>query len=426
MNAIEVNNLTKIYKLYSSPKDRLKEILSRKKNHHDFYALNDISFNVEKGQTVGIIGQNGSGKSTLLQIICGVLQPTGGSVLVNGRIAAMLELGAGFNPEFTGRDNVYMNGALIGFSRKEMDRRFPDIQAFAEIGEFVDQPVKTYSSGMFVRLAFAAAIHVDPDILVVDEALAVGDAYFVHRCMLRIRELQAAGVTIVLVTHDSLAVRSLCTNTLWLDGGVVRLQGCPETVVDEYLADVFQQPIVAKEIQVGPPRNSNEPAGPEVSIPNIDRRVGNQACSIIGVGLYDTSLRPIASASNDSMIVLRATVRNNSLPPETRLSVGYVFRSHRGDEIASTNTTLEGTVIPAGRQGETITVQMRIHLPMVYPGSYSLSPTTGYVAVDGENIMADRIENALRFQIESLVRVHVMMRFRTDVIVEKNHESVKT
>jgi len=180
MHAIEVKNLTKVYRLYDSPKDRLREIVSLngRKHHHEFHALNDVSFTIEKGQTVGIIGHNGSGKSALLKMLCGILQPTSGSVRTNGRISALLELGAGFNPEFTGRDNVYMNGALKGFSREGMAQRFPEIEAFAEIGKFIDQPVKTYSTGMHVRLAFAAAVNIDPEILVVDEALSVGDMFF--------------------------------------------------------------------------------------------------------------------------------------------------------------------------------------------------------------------------------------------------------
>ena len=236
MNVIEVKNLTKIYKLYNSPKDHLSEIISPwgKKFHHEFHALNDVSFNVEKGQTVGIIGQNGSGKSTLLKIICGVLRPTSGSVQVNGRITALLELGAGFHPEFTGRENVYMNGALMGFSREEMDRRFPDIEAFAEIGEFINQPVKTYSSGMFVRLAFAAAIYVDPDILVVDEALAVGDMRFQLKCIERMKEFQKSGKTVIFVTHDIYSVRNFCNRAIWLDKGMIKLTGDAISVTNVY------------------------------------------------------------------------------------------------------------------------------------------------------------------------------------------------
>lgn len=236
MNVIEVNNLTKVYRLYNSPKDRLKEMLSfrGKKYYREFYALHDVSFTVEKGQTVGIIGQNGSGKSTLLQIVCGVLQPTSGSVKVNGRIAALLELGAGFNPEFTGRENVYMNGALMGFTRAQTDSRFPDIEAFAEIGEFIDQPVKTYSSGMFVRLAFAAAINVDPDILVIDEALAVGDLRFQLKCIEKMKDFQKSGKTVVFVTHDIYSVRNFCNKVIWLNQGTIKLTGNAILVTDIY------------------------------------------------------------------------------------------------------------------------------------------------------------------------------------------------
>src|SRR3972149_4397796 len=193
MNAIEIENLTKIYRLYKSHKDRVKEIVSlnTKQYHHDFHALKDISFSIKKGQTVGIIGQNGSGKSTLLKIICGVTKPTTGTIKVNGRISSLLELGAGFHPDFTGRENVYMNGALMGFSKDEMENRIPEIDAFAEIGEFIEQPVKHYSSGMYVRLAFATAINIDPDILIVDEAFAVGDAGFQLKCFFKLQELQS-------------------------------------------------------------------------------------------------------------------------------------------------------------------------------------------------------------------------------------------
>src|SRR3990170_1002316 len=236
MNVIEVKNLTKIYKLYNSPKDHLSEIISPwgKKFHHEFHALNDVSFNVEKGQTVGIIGQNGSGKSTLLKIICGVTRPTSGSVQVNGRISALLELGAGFHPEFSGRENVYLNGSLMGFSQKEMELRFSDIETFAEIGEFIEQPVKTYSNGMFVRLAFAGAINVNPDILVVDEALAVGDTRFQLKCIEKMKEFKKSGKTIIFVTHDIYSVRNFCDRAIWLHQGMIKLTGDTISVTDAY------------------------------------------------------------------------------------------------------------------------------------------------------------------------------------------------
>lgn len=210
--AISVRNLTKTYRLFSHPGDRIKQFFSLglKQYHREFTALNDISFDIAKGETVGIIGHNGSGKSTLLQVICGILKPTSGSVSVNGRVSALLELGAGFNPEFTGRENVYFQGAILGLTEADMDVRFDAIADFADIGEFIDQPVRTYSSGMFVRLAFSAASHIDPDVLVVDEVLAVGDAVYQQKCYDRIRYLMSRGTSILVVSHNPYEIERLC------------------------------------------------------------------------------------------------------------------------------------------------------------------------------------------------------------------------
>jgi ABC-type polysaccharide/polyol phosphate transport system ATPase subunit len=235
--AISVRNLTKRYRLFGHPGDRVKQFLSLglKQYHRDFTALEDVSFDIRRGETVGIIGRNGSGKSTLLQLICGILKPTAGTVQVNGRVAALLELGAGFNPEFTGRENVYFQGALMGLDKGRMDERFEAIAAFADIGEFIDQPVRTYSSGMFVRLAFATMIHVDANILVIDEAIAVGDAGFRARCFRRLGELGATGCTILFVTHAMEQVTRFCGRALLLDHGRVAMQGTPAPVVAECL-----------------------------------------------------------------------------------------------------------------------------------------------------------------------------------------------
>ena len=213
----------------------------RKQYHREFWALRDVSFEVGRGETVGILGRNGSGKSTLLQIICSVMQATQGEAHVNGRISALLELGAGFNPEFTGRDNVILNGAIMGFSRKEMLRKLPEIEAFADIGEFFDQPVKTYSSGMFVRVAFAAAIHIDPDILVVDEALAVGDARFQRKCLLQIEKIRTSGAAIIFVSHSLETITSLCSRAIILENGVILADGEPKIIAEKYLAILFSE-----------------------------------------------------------------------------------------------------------------------------------------------------------------------------------------
>lgn len=242
--AISVKNLSKKYHLYESPQHRLKEALHpfRKKYHREFWALKSASFDIQKGKCVGIVGRNGSGKSTLLQLLCGILQPTEGETQIKGRISALLELGAGFNPEFTGRDNVYMNGAVMGFAKSEIDEKFDIIAGFADIGEFIDQPVKTYSSGMYVRLAFALAINVKPDILIIDEALAVGDVLFQKKCYDKIQLFMSDGKTILFVTHDLNTLNQLCSHAILLDGGELILKGKAKLVTTYYERLLFSTP----------------------------------------------------------------------------------------------------------------------------------------------------------------------------------------
>lgn len=238
--AISVRKVSKKYTLYDTPKHRLMEALHpfRKKYHHDFWSLKDISFEVKKGETVGIIGNNGCGKSTLLKIVAGILTPTTGNVTVNGRIAALLELGSGFNPELTGRENVFMSGTFLGIDRSEMEERYPEIEKFADIGEFIDQPVKSYSSGMFVRLAFSVSICVEPDVLIVDEALSVGDAAFQFKCMGRLDKITKSGTTLLFVSHDMGAIKSFCNHVIYLRNGHERASGTPDQMSELYLLDM--------------------------------------------------------------------------------------------------------------------------------------------------------------------------------------------
>src|SRR4028119_1905104 len=240
--AISLKNVSKCYKRYSHPVDRLKEILLPNKSHADnFWALQEINLKVAQGETLGIIGQNGSGKSTLLQIIAGTLTPTTGEVGVNGRVSALLELGSGFNPEFTGRQNVFFNGQILGLSREEVEVKFNDIAAFSEIGDFIDRPVKTYSSGMFVRLAFAVAVSVKPEIFIVDEALAVGDIYFQQKCFERLREMKSSGTTILFVSHDSSAVYKLCRRAILIEAGEIVFDDKARVVIDLYEAKLLKK-----------------------------------------------------------------------------------------------------------------------------------------------------------------------------------------
>ncbi len=425
--AIRARGLGKCYEIYSRPQDRLRQILSRgrKKYYREFWALRHVTLEIQRGETVGIIGRNGAGKTTLLQLIAGTLAPTEGEAQSQGRVTALLELGSGFNPEFTGRENVFLNGSILGVSRREMEQRFDRVASFADIGDFIDQPVKIYSRGMTVRLAFAVMANLDPEIFLVDEALAVGDIYFRHRCMLRFHEMKENGTTILYVSHDAGSMKRLCDRVVWLDNGLVRQDGPPSEVVDRYIAELFKRPVVQTTKRNAeapkPPAKRREPRGlkGEDTIPNIDRRLGDQKCSLVGVALYDSSLRPINVAEHNNQVILRVTIRNNLLPAGTRSWLaGYVLRNARGVEIASTNSAAESVDLPIPPRGQTLTLQFKIILPRLYPGSYSFSPAVAYTTPAGDEIMGDWIDNALVFELTGSRKVHVMMALDTEVEVE--------
>src|SRR5436190_17401778 len=277
MSHVEFQGVSKSYPIYDSPGDRLKELITppRYKFHRDFWALRDVSFEIRRGETFCIVGENGSGKSTLLQMVAGILPSTSGTVEVRGRVSALLELGSGFNPEFSGRDNVYLNGSILGLTTKQIDERFRQIEEFAEIGDFMSQPVKTYSSGMAVRLAFAVAINVDPEILLVDEALAVGDIYFRQRCMRKVHELRQRGITILFVSHAVSDVKAIGDRVLWLDHGRMVDVGEPDRVISKYLAAMTEKDstYLLLKSAAGPQVRAGGPVqAPEIveTIPNID------------------------------------------------------------------------------------------------------------------------------------------------------------
>ena len=406
MNAIEIHNLTKAYQLYNSPKDRLREIVSLrgKKHHHEFHALKDISINVEKGQTIGIIGQNGGGKSTLLKIICGVLQPTTGSVHVSGRVAALLELGAGFNPEFTGRENVYINGSLMGFNRDEMERRFPEIEAFADIGEFVDQPVRTYSSGMFVRLAFSAAINIDPEILIVDEALAVGDVLFQAKCFAKFREFKEKGVTIIFVTHALDLITTHCDRALLLDHGTLVTQGSPKSVVDEYNRLMASR----NGVTLAPKTKGNEDAmSQQVSAskeiewqglfrlnPN-ENRYGTQKAEILEAGIFTIENEPVQVIQRNHEYLIKVKVLHNESMPAA--IIAFKFTDTKGTVLCGTNTFYQNVQMGNVERGEVVlvTFKQRIH---INAGEYLLS--VGAAAFEnGEYLVYDRRFDYMAVQI---------------------------
>ncbi len=402
MNAVEFRGVSKSYSIYDSPGDRLKELVSfnRLQFHRDFWALREVDFDVRRGETFCIVGENGCGKSTLLQLIAGILQPTEGTIKVHGRVSALLELGSGFNPEFSGRDNVYLNGSILGLSQRELDRRYKDIEAFAEIGDFINQPVKTYSSGMVVRLAFSVAIHVDPEILLVDEALAVGDMYFRQRCMRKVHELRSRGVTILFVSHAAGDVKAVGDRALWLGNGRVLDIGEPDVVVSKYLAAMVEKDSSYLHLKKHPARDplAGVTRAPEIveRVPNIDRRHGDGRAEVIGIAALDPNGGPIGLLKPQSRIVVRISIRAKE---EIALPiVGFMMRNHLGVDFCGTNTAREAFELPPMMPGDVNTVDFHLDLPELYPSTFSFSPTIADGTLHGYR-MCDWIDNALALQM---------------------------
>ena len=351
--AVRVDRVSKQYRIYDRPADRLKETLTRGhwKAHREFWALKDISFEIEAGTTTGIIGPNGSGKSTLLQIITGTLEPTHGNVSIEGRVAALLELGAGFNPEFTGIENIFMNAALMGFSKAETEHLLPEIASFAEIGDFIYQPLKTYSSGMYIRLAFAAAIAVAPQILIIDEALAVGDAVFQHRCMRRIKEMQEKGTTILFVSHDPSAVRALCNRAILLNQGQKIAEGTPSDVLNRYQKIIMarQQAYEASAKPVDQPASESFEHQTTKPLSYIYRH-GDHSAEVMQVELLDSALHPVELVESGEPVTIRIVyVAHEDLDD---VVCGFLIRNRHGIHVYGTNTELQEVPFERVRRGE--------------------------------------------------------------------------
>ena len=353
--ALRVEKVSKQYRIYERPGDRLKESLTRGllRRHKEFWALRDVDFEIESGTTVGIVGPNGCGKSTLLQIISGTLAPTHGDVWHEGRIAALLELGAGFDPEFTGVENVYMNASLLGLTRRETDKLLPTIERFAEIGPFLYQPVKTYSSGMYVRLAFAIAASVEPDILIIDEALAVGDAVFQHRCLRRINELHERGATVLFVSHDAAAVRALCSRAILLKTGSVIADGKPADVLNLYQKIIMERE-QAYEAETGALRS--EPTEAEESLAPVSYayRHGDRSAEIIGAELTNATHVRVEIVESGEPLTLRVLARFHHDVDDP--VIGFLIRNSHGIHAYGTNTKEQQIEFGTVRSGEVIEV----------------------------------------------------------------------
>ena len=427
-HAIVVKNITKVYRLYEKPIDRLKESLSiaHKCYHRDFFALNQISFQVKKGETVGIIGTNGSGKSTILKIITGVLTPTTGEVQVDGVISALLELGAGFNMDYTGIENIYMNGTMMGFSRKEMEEKLPDILDFADIGDFVYQPVKTYSSGMFVRLAFALAINVEPEILIVDEALSVGDVFFQSKCYRRMEEIRRDGTTILMVTHDMGSIIKYCDRVVLLNKGNFIAEGNPGAMVDLY------KKILANQLDELDKEATNDFSGGEGNgsrvgdsgttglaakhsgandlepgrrrlmkdkltlNPNLTEYGGGQA-EIYDLGLLDQKGNLTNLLLKGEYFTIKEKIRFQADIQAPIFT--YTIKGKRGEDLSGTNTMFEGTEIKPVKAGDEYEVSFKQKMTL-QGGEYLLSMScTGFE--QGEHVVYHRLYDVANITVIS-------------------------
>jgi lipopolysaccharide transport system ATP-binding protein len=373
-----VQNVSKLYRLYRRPADRLWELLPRSRPRHtDFWALRDIDFSLEKGEALGVVGPNGSGKSTLLEIVSGILQPTAGRVVTRGRVAALLELGAGFNPEFTGRENVYLNGEIMGLGRSAIEKAMPSIEAFAEIGEFIERPVKEYSSGMYVRLAFSTAIHVEPEVLIVDEALAVGDAVFANRCVRKFEELRERKITVLFVSHDLGLVKQLSTRAILLLHGRIEAQGTPNDVINRYIGLVLekQAPQIKKDGRL-----------------RASHRHGDGSSEVLDVQILNARGEPVASVTSGESITIRVRSLFHAATPDPM--VGILIRTRIGMEVYGTNTRIEKKRLGDFQAGDELEVDFQMECWLT-PQPYTLTVATQ----NADGTSHDWLDDAIAFDV---------------------------
>jgi lipopolysaccharide transport system ATP-binding protein len=393
---VAVQRVSKVYHLYRRPTDRILEILpfSSARHHSDFWALRDVSLTAERGEFLGIVGPNGSGKSTLLQVVGGIVQPTSGRVETEGRIAALLELGAGFNPESTGRENVFINGEILGLSRRELGRVFPSIEAFADIGEFIDQPVKEYSSGMYVRLAFATAIHVEPEILIVDEALAVGDAAFANRCIHKFEELKRKKVTVLFVSHDLGLVKRLSDRAVFMLEGQIAAEGGPSDVVNRYVGHVLER--------------QNEEPRPETAGLNSSYRHGDGSSQVLEVLLQDRRGDPATVIRSGEPVEVK--VRARFLRAVSNPVAGILIRNRLGIDVFGTNTRLLQQGLGNFEPGQELEVTFRFDC-LLTQQEYTLTVATQH----WDGLSQDWLDDVVSFRVVDSGGTAGLVNLHTDV-----------
>lgn len=411
--AIKVENLSKVYKLYNAPIDRMKEALHpfKKSYHKEFYALNDVCFEIKKGEIVGVIGKNGSGKSTILKIITGVLTPTSGNVNVNGRISALLELGAGFNPEYTGMENIYFQGNLMGFEREEMEQKVQAILNFAEIGDFIHQPVKNYSSGMFARLAFAVAINVEPEILIVDEALSVGDMVFQAKCMAKMTALMESGATVLFVSHDTHSIKTLCQKAVFLNDGKVVDWGDSARVVGKYIE--MQHMRMGAELQELDVKIENSKTlddlsndkipvvvslEPKVLDTNLSQRYGDGRGTILNAVILDDKFQPTSELTATKDCYVQMAIKFYADLPT--FVIGAMFASLDGIQQVGCLNSQDGITFPPVRCNEVYICTIKLNIP-IKAGTYVLNVACEFPSIN--NITHQTLDVINSFEVVRVV-----------------------
>lgn len=405
--AIKVENISKVYRIFESPQKRLKQFFSKKKLYKEFWALRDVSFQIPKGGAVGIVGRNGSGKSTLLQIIAGTLQPTNGRCEINGKIAALLELGSGFNPEFTGRENIYMCGSIYGINKNDMNQRISQIQKFADIGDFIDQPVKTYSSGMFARLAFAVNINVDADILIIDEVLSVGDHFFQAKCMSAINDLMNKGVTILLVSHSQATIKALCSKAILFDNGELVLEGTCDEVMDRYMSISLSEELEnQKKFMEANKKMLKEQFVNDIHVyksllqppfhKRITDRFGNRKAEFIEAALFQYGTECTVVESGNKCTISLWIKANEDIDVESE--IGVVVRTFEGVDLFAFNSFFLNKKIPLFLKGDMLKINFEF---VVGLGNGKYSITLGMRSpIQGEYV--DKVFNAIIFDVVNM------------------------
>ena len=418
--AIKVENLTKIYHLYNQPQDRVKEALNpfKKSYHHDFYAMDDVSFEIKKGETVGIIGRNGAGKSTLLKMITGVLTPSSGSIETHGKIASLLELGAGFNPEMSGLDNIYLNGTLMGFTHEEMSTKVDAILAFADIGEFIYQPVKMYSSGMFARLAFSVSINVDPDILIVDEALSVGDMAFQMKCFKKFQDFQAQGRTILFVTHALDTVIRYCDRGIVIDAGHNVFEGTSKAAVDVFKkvlsGDFYEKPPSVYTENAIQAENQTKLLKESFESPKELDIYGNKKATIVDYGILDEKGKPSSIIDYNSEFSIVMKVKFSEIVMEPIFA--FTLKDAKGLEITGTNSSMKYITTSTYENGQVLTVKFT-QKANIQLGKYALS--LGCVNINENGVeVYNRIYDAILFDVIGAVQMVGFYDLQSEISIE--------